>query len=248
MASDEVVDRIVKLLRQSASSDGTPEGDNAAARSAEIARKLMDRHGVNVILGDIPPEEQPRAREVGEMFGVFDSREIWIEEIVHCVGRLYDVAPVWFCTDTGRVGLIVFDIHGDEERLASAKVIFDTLLEIIHFAPMPRFLIHNVEHDRAQRLFRTGMAHAIASRLSRIGEIPRVASSDLPSDDDVTALVPIRVHRRPFHAFVDSTMDVPIQGGPDEWAAGAEAMLFVYGENAGRRVILPEPEVPRADP
>jgi hypothetical protein len=245
MASDDVIERIVKLLRQAASSDGTIEGDNAAARAAEIARRIMDKHGVQVILGDAPPEEQPRAREVLEDFGVFESREIWLEEIAHCVGWLYDSAPVWYWTTDGRVGLVVFDDHGDQERLHSAKEIFDRLLTIIHHEPMPRFLRHNVDPIHAQRIFRAGMAHALTTRLSRIGQVPRLPSPELPSNDAVVALVPIHVHRRPRHAFVDSTMNVPVQGGPDDWAQGSEAALFVYGVNAGQRVFLPQPEVPR---
>lgn len=245
MASDEIVERIVKLLRQAASSDGTPEGDNAAARAGEIARRLMEKYDVQVILGDIPPEEMPRAREAGEDFGTFDAREIWMEEIVHCIGWLYDLAPVWYCTDKGRIGLIVFDAHGDAERLKDALDVFDTINRLVLFQPMPRYLLHNIEFERAKRIYRAGMAHSITTRLSRIGQLPRVAMPELPTDDDTVALVPIRVHRRPRHAFVDSTMDVPIQGGPEEWAQGAEATLFAYGVRTGQFLPIPTPEVRR---
>ena len=238
MASDAVVDRIVNLLRLAADRVGTPEGDNAAAH----ARRLMDRHGTNVILGDIPPEEQPRAREVGAEFGTFDSREAWIEEITHVVGWLYDVAPVWYATDKGRVGLIVFDVYGDEERLESALKIFDQLVRIVTFQPMPRHLVHTIEATRAAAIFRAGIAHALSTRLSRIGKVPRGEQPDIPSNDEVVALVPIRVHRRPRHANVDPAMDVPVQGSSDDWAAGAEATLFAYGINAGQRAYLRTPD------
>jgi hypothetical protein len=238
MASDAVIDRIVNLLRLAADRVGTPEGDNAAAH----ARRLMERHGTQVILGDIPPEEQPRAREVGADFGTFDSREAWLEQIAHVVGWLYDVAPVWYWTENGRVGLAVFDVYGDTERLESAKTIFDQLVRIIVWSPMPKRMLHNVEPRRAESIFRAGVSHALATRLSRIGQVPRDEQPDLPSNDEVVALVPVRVHRRPRHANVDPAMDVPVQGSDADWAEGAEAMLFHYGMNAGQRAFLPVTE------
>lgn len=243
MASDAVIDRIVNLLRLAADRIGTPEGDNAA----EHARRLMERHGTQVILGDVPPEEQPRAREAAADFGTFDSREAWIEQVAHVVGWLYDVAPVWYWTE-GRVGLAVFDVYGDTQRLKSAKSVFDQLVRIIVWAPAPRRLIHNVEPSRATSIFRAGMAHSISTRLSRIGQIPRGPMPDLPTNDEVVALVPIRVHRRPRHANVDPAIDVPIQGSDADWAEGAEAMLFHYGMNAGQRVFLPPTEAHASEP
>jgi len=230
MASDAVIDRIVNLLRLAADREGTPEGTNAAAH----ARRLMERHGVNVILGDIPPEEQPRFREVGKEFGTYDSREVWIDQIGHVVGWLYEIEPMWFWTHTGRIGLAMFDVYGDKDRLEMAKTIFDRIVGIILFQRLPRQLLHRLPESRATAIFRAGMAHSISTRLSRIGQVPRGEQPDIPTNDDVTALVPVRTHRRPRHANVDPAMDVPIQGGPDDWAEGPEAMLFHYGHNAGQ--------------
>jgi len=238
VASDAVIDRIVNLLRLAADRNGTPEGDNADAH----AQRLMERHGTQVILGDIPPEEQPRAREVGADFGTFDSREAWIHEIAHLVGWLYGVEPIWYWTDNGRVGLVMFDVYGDTERLERAREIFDQLVRLVLHHPMPRRLLHDVEATRAQAIFRAGMAHALVTRMSRIGEIPRGEQPDLPSNDEVVALVPVRLHRRPRHANVNPAMDVPIQGDESDWAGGAEATLFHYGFNAGQRAFLPIPQ------
>lgn len=241
MASDDVVERIVKLLRQAADSDGTTEGDNAAARASEIARKLMEKHGVQVILGDIPPEEQPRSREVGESFGLFDSREIWLEELAHGIGWIFDVTPVWYWHDTGQVGLVVFDPFGDADRLQRARHVFDDVLRTIYDRQIPGFLRleRPIEPSKARRIFRAGMSQTVVSRLASSGRVPRPPDPELPANEDVVALVPIRVHRRPRNELLDCAMDVPLQGNADEWAKGDEAKLFAWGVDAGYRVFLP---------
>lgn len=239
MASDSVVERIVHLLRIAADRAGTPEGDNAAAH----ARRLMQTHDVQVILGDIPPEEQPRNREVAEDLGSFDAREAWMEEISHVVGRIYDAAPVWYFTNEGRVGLAMFDAYGDVVRLRSARDFFFELVRIVTAEPMPRRLLHAVPPARAAAMYRAGISHAIGTRYANFGQIPRAPEGELPSNDEVVALVPIRTHRRPRHAFVDPTLDVPIQGGVDDWASGSEAALFAHGVIAGNRTYLPTPAV-----
>jgi len=232
MATDAVLDRIVKLLRLAEDQEGTPEGRNAAAH----AQRLMDLHGVFVLLDDEVVDETPH--EIGDVFGTFTARELWVEGISHLIGHIYEVSPIWQAADDGTgVVLIVFDLTGDKAHLAAAKRSFQDLVAFVRNEPLPRRLLHDLPPERARFVFRAGVAHAVITRLAST-RVDRIARDELPSSPE-TALVHVAVHRRTRSPFVDPLLDVPIQGAAAEFEAGPEAVLFAYGINAGRRQFLP---------
>ncbi len=231
MASDAVIERIMKLLRLAADQEGTPEGRNADAH----AQRLMQQHGVSVVLDDDPGDDKPH--EVGDVFGTFAARELWIEGISHLVGYVYDVAQIWQANAEGGVTLLGYDLTGDKRHLEAAKRTFLALIEFVRLEPLPRRLLHHLPLERAQFVFRSGVAHAVIARLAR-ETVPRFERDELPTSSE-TALVHVAVHRRPRSPFVDSLLDVPIQGDAAEFENGPEAALFAFGMNAGRRAFLP---------
>jgi hypothetical protein len=239
MASDAVVSRIVKLLRLAADQPDTPEGDNALRH----AQRLMAEHSVIVVLDDNPEDTKPL--ELSHDFGTFASRELWIDQVSHVVCFLYDLAPVWYTTPDGKVGLLVFDLHGDRAQLVAANKCFRMLFTFVETQPLPRRLIHNVEPERAKAIFRAGVAHSVVTRVSKF-RITRIDNAEIIMSQS-TDLVPIRKHYMPRHEHVDPVLGVPIQGGPEDFEGGAEATLFQWGLQAGLRAWLPDPETPDAD-
>lgn len=232
MATDAIVERIVKLLRLAADQEGTPEGRNAAAH----AQRLMDLHGVHVLLDDSVVDDTPH--QIADVFGTFGAREIWLDGIAHLVGHLYDVMPIWQAADDGSgVLLLVFDLTGDKAHLAAAKRSFLDLVAFVRNEPLPRRLLHNLPPERARFVFRAGVAHAVITRLAS-SRVERLARDELPGSDE-TALVHVAVHRRARAPFVDPMLEVPVQGAAAEFEAGPEAVLFAWGINAGRRQFLP---------
>lgn len=231
MASDAVIERIVKLLRLAADQEGTHEGANAAAH----AKRLMEQHGVFVVLED--EVEDMRPHEVGDMVDVFAAREVWIEGLSHLIGYIYDVEPLWQAGERGGVVLLMFDMHGDKDHLAAAKATFLDLLAFVMNERLPRRVIHDLTPERALFVFRAGVVQAMIARLSR-EKVARLERDVLPSSSE-TALVPIAVHRRSRHPFVDPMLDVPIQGSAAEFETGPEAVIFGWGMHSGRRAFLP---------